>query len=61
MMTFEQFFTTATGGNEPYDYQRRLAPDSACHSRLSESPTGLGKTAATVLAKPLPGGDPHAR
>ena len=50
MMTFKQFFTTATGGNEPYDYQRRLAEDSACQSRLIEIPTGLGKTAAVVLA-----------
>ncbi len=50
MMTFEQLFTTATGGNQPYDYQRRLAEDSACLSRLIEIPTGLGKTAAVVLA-----------
>ena len=49
-MTFEQYFTTATGGNQPYDYQRRLAEDSACESRLIEIPTGLGKTAAVVLA-----------
>lgn len=49
-MTFEQFFTTATGGNQPYDYQRRLAEDSACQSLLIEIPTGLGKTAAVVLA-----------
>ena len=55
-MTFEQFFTTTTcdaahpNGNEPYDYQRRLAEDSACQSRLIESPTGLGKTAGAVLA-----------
>ncbi len=50
MMTFEQFFTTATGGNQPYDYQRRLADDPECQSRLIEIPTGLGKTAAVVLA-----------
>jgi len=49
-MTIEQFFTTATGGNQPYDYQRRLAEDSACQSRLIEIPTGLGKTAVVVLA-----------
>ena len=49
-MTFEQYFTTATGGNQPYDYQRRLAEDSACESRLIEIPTGLGKTASVVLA-----------
>lgn len=60
-MTFEQFFTTATGGNEPYDYQRRLAENAACHSRLIEIPTGLGKTAAAVLAQPSFGGESHAR
>ena len=49
-MTFEQFFKSATGGNQPYDYQRRLAEDPACQSRLIEIPTGLGKTAAVVLA-----------
>ena len=49
-MTYAQFFTTATGGNQPYDYQRRLAEDSACQSRLIEIPTGCGKTAAVVLA-----------
>jgi hypothetical protein len=38
-MTFEQFFTTATGGNEPCDYQQRLAGDSACQSRLTETPS----------------------
>ncbi|HEX8297156.1 MAG TPA: DEAD/DEAH box helicase [Chthoniobacteraceae bacterium] len=49
-MTFQQFFTAATGGNPPYDYQRRLAEEPACDSRLIEIPTGLGKTAAVVLA-----------
>ena len=49
-MIFEQFFTTAIGGDQPYDYQRRSAEDSACQSRLIEIPTGLGKTAAVVLA-----------
>ena len=42
-MTFEQFFTTATGGNQPYDYQRRLAEDSACQSRLIEILCHFGK------------------
>ncbi len=49
-MTFDDFFATATDGNQPYDYQRRLAEDPACQSRLIEIPTGLGKTAAVVLA-----------
>jgi len=49
-MTYEQFFSTATGGNQPYDDHRRLAEDSACQSRLIEIPTGLGKTAAIILA-----------
>jgi hypothetical protein len=38
-MTFEQLFTTATGGDQPYDYQRRLAEDSACQSRFTEAPS----------------------
>jgi CRISPR-associated endonuclease/helicase Cas3 len=71
MMTFEQFFTTATrdaarlGVAPPYYYQCRLAcgekqaADSReawlergtiCASKLIEIPTGLGKTAAVVLA-----------
>ena len=48
MMTFDQFFTTATGGNQPCDCQRRLAEGSACQSRRIEIPTGLGKTAAAL-------------
>ncbi len=50
-MTFEQFFKTATG-QAPYDYQRRLAGDGGprCESQLINVPTGLGKTAAVVLA-----------
>ncbi len=56
MTTFEQFFKSATreathpSGNAPFDYQRRLADDPECRSRLIEIPTGLGKTAAVVLA-----------
>jgi hypothetical protein len=42
-MTFDQFFTTATGGNPPYDYQRRLADDPECQSRLIEIPRHFGK------------------
>jgi CRISPR-associated endonuclease/helicase Cas3 len=55
-MTFDKLFATATSeaahpnGREPFDYQRRLALDPECQSRLIEIPTGLGKTAAVVLA-----------
>jgi CRISPR-associated endonuclease/helicase Cas3 len=56
---FAAFFQTATGGQMPYAYQRRLAgaPEDAsptepfpCQSQLISIPTGLGKTAAVVLA-----------
>lgn len=50
--TFDDFFRQATG-NTPYAYQRRLAGDTAgtvCASQLINIPTGLGKTAAVVLA-----------
>jgi len=66
MTTFDGFFKAATGndrvpgGSTPYDYQRRLAcgeasPDTdeagtPCRSQLISIPTGLGKTAAVVLA-----------
>jgi CRISPR-associated endonuclease/helicase Cas3 len=49
-LDFPAFFRAATGGHAPYDYQRRLAGDSACRSQLIEIPTGLGKTGAVVLA-----------
>lgn len=52
MMTFGQFFKAATG-HAPYDYQQRLAAGGAgraCQSQLIHIPTGLGKTAAVVLA-----------
>jgi CRISPR-associated endonuclease/helicase Cas3 len=45
---YSAFFQAATG-NAPYDYQRRLA-ESPCESRLISIPTGLGKTAAVILA-----------
>lgn len=50
-VSYNSFFRTATECL-PYDYQRRLAGDSSgdCHSRLINVPTGLGKTAAVVLA-----------
>ena len=49
---FGRFFSGATG-HEPFDYQRRLAvgdSGTACQSQLINIPTGLGKTAAVVLA-----------
>ena len=62
-MTFPEFFKTCTC-NEPYPYQCRLAcgPEAdlekpasllqgaCCGSQLINIPTGLGKTAAVVLA-----------
>lgn len=56
--TYDAFFALATTppGDEPrqpYAYQRRLAGDTAgraCESQLINIPTGLGKTAAVVLA-----------
>lgn len=46
-MDFDEFVRTATGGKEPYPYQRRLAtsglPDVLC------VPTGAGKTLAATL------------
>ena len=61
---FSHFFTAATGLEEPFAYQGRLAcgdgapPDQPatsgqaheCRSLLINVPTGLGKTAAVVLA-----------
>ena len=53
-MEFTPFFQQALGGNRPpYDYQIRLAggdTGTACRSQLINIPTGLGKTAAVVLA-----------
>lgn len=47
---YHHFFATASGSDrEPYEYQSRLA-DLPCESRLISVPTGLGKTAAVVLA-----------
>lgn len=51
-LPFDTFFQSATG-NTPYDYQSRLAGSdsgTACRSQLINIPTGLGKTAAVVLA-----------
>ena len=54
---YAAFFKAATGGSHsPYDYQSRLAlgeadlpnTGAACHSRLINIPTGLGKTADSI-------------
>jgi CRISPR-associated endonuclease/helicase Cas3 len=49
--SFNRFFELATG-QRPYEYQVRLAGNDGadCHSLLINVPTGLGKTAAVVLA-----------
>ena len=65
-MNFAEFFSAATGiADGPFDYQRRLAcgerprgerddnwlsHGTNCESKLINIPTGLGKTAAVVLA-----------
>jgi CRISPR-associated endonuclease/helicase Cas3 len=53
-MTFgniHEFFRAAFGEDiTPFDYQRRLAEDPECKSRLINIPTGCGKTGAVVLA-----------
>ena len=47
---FSAFFSAAfEDARHPYDYQSRLA-QADCESRLISIPTGLGKTAAVVLA-----------
>jgi hypothetical protein len=46
---FETFFERAAYGNEPLPYQRHLALCDSLPSLL-DVPTGLGKTAAAVLA-----------
>ena len=51
-LQFDGFFQSATG-NSPYAYQSRLAGSDSgttCNSQLINIPTGLGKTAAVVLA-----------
>lgn len=61
---FDHYFRAATGFPDPHDYQKRLAcgergrrredewlrDNSACKSMLIDIPTGMGKTAAVVLA-----------
>jgi CRISPR-associated endonuclease/helicase Cas3 len=49
--TFNEFVAAAFKQRvSPFDYQRRLAEDPECKSRLINIPTGCGKTAAVVLA-----------
>jgi CRISPR-associated endonuclease/helicase Cas3 len=51
-LQFDGFFRSATG-NSPYAYQSHLAGNDSgttCNSQLINIPTGLGKTAAVVLA-----------
>jgi CRISPR-associated endonuclease/helicase Cas3 len=65
MKSFSKFFKIATGKDEPFDYQCRLAcgnkgemkdntkwlsQGSQTQSLIINIPTGLGKTAAVVLA-----------
>ena len=48
-MTYARFFATAFGGSaKPFDYQRALAESKWPDALIA--PTGLGKTAAVVLA-----------
>ncbi|MDA7951396.1 MAG: CRISPR-associated helicase Cas3' [Pirellulaceae bacterium] len=47
-MSFRDFFHNATG-NDPYPYQKRLGEEIDFPQTL-EVPTGVGKTAATLLA-----------
>ncbi|RMF83625.1 MAG: DEAD/DEAH box helicase, partial [Nitrospirae bacterium] len=52
MESYDAFFRLATGLPEPFDYQRRLACEGPGGGlpELLHVPTGLGKTAAVVLA-----------
>ena len=47
---FDSVFSQATAGGSAYPYQRRLATHGLTASHLLNVPTGLGKTAAAVLA-----------
>jgi hypothetical protein len=69
-LSFDTFFQSATKKPAPYGYQCRLAcgerggraeaewlaGGTTCHSQLINFPTGLGKTAAVVLAFKIPSG-----
>lgn len=47
---FAALFGHATAGGVAYPYQQRLATEGSTTSRLLNVPTGLGKTAAALLA-----------
>jgi CRISPR-associated endonuclease/helicase Cas3 len=49
-VSFDELFNQATSETSPYPYQERLATDGLTASHLLNVPTGLGKTAAAVLA-----------
>src|SRR5436190_32843 len=49
-MNFNAFFLAATCHRSVFDYQLRLADSKECRSILINVPTGLGKTAAVMLA-----------
>jgi CRISPR-associated endonuclease/helicase Cas3 len=48
LISFAQFFRTATAGQDPYPYQERFA-DAPQLPHLLRAPTGAGKTATAVL------------
>jgi len=48
--SFTALFRQATGGCIPHPYQERLATEGEATPQLLNVPTGLGKTAAAVLA-----------
>jgi CRISPR-associated endonuclease/helicase Cas3 len=51
LRVIDEFFRAAFGKEiTSFDYQRRLAEEPECKSRLINIPTGCGKTAAVVLA-----------
>ncbi|MCA9173794.1 MAG: DEAD/DEAH box helicase [Planctomycetales bacterium] len=49
-MTYDEFFSTATGGKQPHPWQFELGGDPECRSRLIRIPTGMGKTLGVMLA-----------
>jgi len=58
---FGTYFEKLTGHPQPHDWQRVLAEDGACRSRLIRVPTGLGKTEGVLAAwlwHRVVGGDP---
>jgi len=47
----DEFFRAAFGKEiTPFDYQRRLAEDPKCKSRLIDIPTGCGKNLYDLIA-----------